>query len=441
MWLRRVVKEAGIPMIDWFRLAQDRKQWRSIVDKAYPYKKLDTEQKAELDKWIPGLPLPGLLELDLADLLDAGLSASDEKEEGSDQEGGGEDQRYVCPVCEASFNTGNQLQYHYQAEHGVRNPDVITTITHKCNLCQMIFARKDQLYKHKGWKLDWRGTEPTAELCQAQMEAVDRQRSGIGADTFRISIVSLPSPQGWWIATDGSGIEVDGVRKAGWGVVIFRLPVSDNPSHCLYGPVMSNMWDHRWIGARERTNNTGELSAIIEAMLWLLQEAPDNGIEPVMLRYDSEYAAKLATGRWSPQCNQELVSEARKAVDEVMERRTITWQHVYGHTGAHDNELADRAAAKGAQGEINIQSIRWNAPPGYFNARMNIPEVKARVIKPNRAAAWAAKRAARAKVALRRPANAEAKAAPKAQAKPKAAGKAMAKGKSKAKAKAKAKSR
>ena len=213
------------------------------------------------------------------------------------------------------------------------------------------------------------------------------------------------------------------------------------PSHYLYGPVMTDMWDHRWIGARDHTNNTGELSAIIEAMLWLLQEAPDNGSEPVMLRYDSQYAANLATGRWSPQCNQELVGEARRAVNEVMERRNITWQHVYGHTGAHDNELADRAADKGTKGEISEQSTRWNAPPGFFQARMDIPEVKARVVKPNRAAAWAAKRAARAKVAVRRPAKAKAKSAPKAQAKPKAAGKAKARAKGKPKAKAKPRAR
>ena len=64
MWLRRVVKEAGVPMIDRFRLAQDRKRWRSIIDEAYPYKKLDADQKAELDKWVPGLPLPGILAQD-----------------------------------------------------------------------------------------------------------------------------------------------------------------------------------------------------------------------------------------------------------------------------------------------------------------------------------------------------------------------------------------
>ena len=195
MWLRRVVKEAGVPMIDWFRLAQDRKRWRSIIDEAYPYKKLDADQKAELDKWVPGLPLPGVLEQDTQEEARNGSTAiTDEEDEDSEQEEQGGAQGYVCPVCECVFNTGNQLQYHYQAEHAVRNPDVITTITHRCNQCQMIFACKDQLYKHKGWKLNWRGAGPTAELCQAQMVSVGRQRRGERGDTFCLSTVSLPPP-------------------------------------------------------------------------------------------------------------------------------------------------------------------------------------------------------------------------------------------------------
>eukprot|EP00973_Karenia_brevis_P049916 6931620-Karenia_brevis.AAC.1 len=51
----------------------------------------------------------------------------------------------------------------------------------------------------------------------------------------------LPQPQGWLIATDGSGQEVvrDGVKHkvAGWGVVIFRWPIeSDLPDCVLHAP-------------------------------------------------------------------------------------------------------------------------------------------------------------------------------------------------------------
>ena len=71
-----------------------------------------------------------------------------------------------------------------------------------------------------------------------------------------------PPPQAWWVATDGSGENL-----AGWGVVIFRWPVtSDVPQYLLYGPVVIGSWHPMWLGAGERTNNTAELSAIGELM-------------------------------------------------------------------------------------------------------------------------------------------------------------------------------
>eukprot|EP00969_Alexandrium_andersonii_P154001 6808533-Alexandrium_andersonii.AAC.1 len=103
--------------------------------------------------------------------------------------------------------------------------------------------------------------------------------------------VEPPPPAGWWIATDGSGGERAG-DKAGWGVVVFRWPVEGKePDFVLHGPVVTEQWSQLWVGAREHTNNTGELSAIAEALLWLIDEAPDGGGEPVLLRYDSVYAA------------------------------------------------------------------------------------------------------------------------------------------------------
>ena len=70
-----------------------------------------------------------------------------------------------------------------------------------------------------------------------------------------------PPPVGWWIATDGSGKErmIGGVpvRKAGWGFAVFRMPLlGDVPDYVIHGPVLTQEWDHRWIGARELTNNT-----------------------------------------------------------------------------------------------------------------------------------------------------------------------------------------
>ena len=110
-------------------------------------------------------------------------------------------------------------------------------------------------------------------------------------------------PAGWWAATDRSGKSIwhEDTRQesAGWGVVIFRYPTQDTePDYVLHSPVVTETWDQLWLGARERTNNTGELSAIGELMLWLLHEAPDEGNVPMVVRYDSTYAANMAQGIW-----------------------------------------------------------------------------------------------------------------------------------------------
>ena len=83
-------------------------------------------------------------------------------------------------------------------------------------------------------------------------------------------------------------------------------------------------WDHRWLWARERTNNTAELSGIIEALLRLMQEAPDNESEPVMIRYDCKYAANTALGRYDTEYNKEMADEARIEAAQVMGKRKIT---------------------------------------------------------------------------------------------------------------------
>lgn len=145
---------------------------------------------------------------------------------------------------------------------------------------------------------------------------------------------------------------------------MFRMPVrGDLPDYVLHGPVIIQEWDHLWMGARECTNNTGEVTAIGEAMHWLLTEAPDDGTLPVKLRFDSFYAANIAQGIYEPKSNEEIAKEVRKLTEQVVSKRTIIWEHVYGHSGAHDNELADRAADSGAKGLVSNMSQRWAAPP------------------------------------------------------------------------------
>eukprot|EP00974_Lingulodinium_polyedra_P069194 6698541-Lingulodinium_polyedra.AAC.1 len=70
----------------------------------------------------------------------------------------------------------------------------------------------------------------------------------------------------------------------------------------------------------------------------------------------------MVRGVWDPKANEELAARVRALTERVEQRRVITWTHVYGHTGEHDNELADRAAARGAAGRVSAGSRRWAAP-------------------------------------------------------------------------------
>ena len=91
---------------------------------------------------------------------------------------------------------------------------------------------------------------------------------------------NIPEPfDKWVIYTDGACKEnnVIGNVSAEWGITV---SVSRNGVEqefiILYGPVALNPLTNSWIGAQRATNNTGELSAMIEALIWMNQEAPDD---------------------------------------------------------------------------------------------------------------------------------------------------------------------
>lgn len=343
-WINKVLGNAGISDIDWFRQAMNRKGWRKTIQTAYPTKRLTKEERITLNRWSP--MRHGQVEAQYREPI----QETPEVVQANEEELSDDEDEYECPVCNEKFKHGNQLQFHYDAEHSVRDPEVVTVISRQCLFCKEFFARKQQVWQH---------------VCPAKARLRERIKMDIGEWHTTIHGPPLPPPEGWWVATDGSGqSRGEGDRYAGWGAVVFRMPlVGDLPDYVLHGPVVTQEWDHLWMGARESTNNTGELMAIGEAMIWLRDEAPDNGTTPVTLRFDSYYAANMAQGIWDPKSNEELVAQVRKLTMDVEAKRVILWEHVYGHTGALDNELADRAADSGAKGKVGQASSRWTAPP------------------------------------------------------------------------------
>lgn len=186
----------------------------------------------------------------------------------------------------------------------------------------------------------------------------------------------------WHLYVDGACPGNQQVRErsmaAGWGVAVFggqpgpadggsgavqaRPPAASTDSlHCeLYGPVVTDPRSHLSLGAEVGSNNTGELSAIGEALLWLRDEAPGPRSLPAVVFYDSQYAANIATRRHVAHKNLLLARTVQGLCDEVRRQRPLKMTYVKGHSGCPGNELADQLANRGVLGHWGTASRRWS---------------------------------------------------------------------------------
>ena len=70
------------------------------------------------------------------------------------------------------------------------------------------------------------------------------------------------------------------------GAVVFMVEALA-PEYTRHAPVVIEQWNHLRLGAKACANHTGEIPAMAEAMLWLMDEAPDDGSAPDLNKYDS----------------------------------------------------------------------------------------------------------------------------------------------------------
>ncbi|CAE8596297.1 unnamed protein product, partial [Polarella glacialis] len=171
----------------------------------------------------------------------------------------------------------------------------------------------------------------------------------------------------WTLYVDGScpanrNVREKAVSPAGWGVAVYGpLDAADSNAartvpgttadstacSCeLFGPVVIENGSPLSLGAEVGSNNTGELSSIGEALLWLRDEAPGPKNASAVIYYDSEYAANIATRRHKAHKNLLLAETVQKLWAEVRKQRPVELIHVKGHSGCPGNELADRLADK-----------------------------------------------------------------------------------------------
>ena len=104
------------------------------INSAAPIGEIDQQRREAPDRWRPGERLPGAEEQGAAEELQEvaqqeetwRADSDSEKEEGDDVA------VYTCPVGEESFEERKMLQEHYEQEHSAKDPNLVTTISHRC---------------------------------------------------------------------------------------------------------------------------------------------------------------------------------------------------------------------------------------------------------------------------------------------------------------------
>jgi len=139
--------------------------------------------------------------------------------------------------------------------------------------------------------------------------------------------------------TDGSGSSgrCHKHTAAGWG----WCSLQDGRWVEAYGPVVTDQDHNAYRGATVGSNNTGEVTAIVEALLHAHQHA----FQQVHIHTDSQWAKNVITGQWRAQRNKQLVGTAKQLTRIKPVKVFFHW--VKAHRGNEGNERADALANKG----------------------------------------------------------------------------------------------
>ena len=104
---------------------------------------------------------------------------------------------------------------------------------------------------------------------------------------------------------------------------------------------MTNSDHNAFIGARVGSNNTGELSAIHEALLF----AEQRSMQKVQINTDSKWSINVITGKWRAGGHKTLVNHIRSLLP--VSNMSVSFHWVKGHSGVEGNERADKLADQG----------------------------------------------------------------------------------------------
>ena len=130
-------------------------------------------------------------------------------------------------------------------------------------------------------------------------------KQGLGLSTEQDPVVPDNTPAKVIFYTDGSGSRgrCTGSTPAGWGWCYQH----EDSWREAKGPVITSPDHTAFLGARVGSNNTGELSAIAEALLY----ARENEINEVVVKTDSRWSINVITGKWRQRTHHDLINKIR----------------------------------------------------------------------------------------------------------------------------------
>ena len=127
------------------------------------------------------------------------------------------------------------------------------------------------------------------------------------------------TPRTLILYTDGSHDSGKPQAIAGFGYVGIRNGDAEKDEINCYievqgaGPVATDYKSPVYLGAREHSNNTGEPTALMEAMLWALEkDTHPHSHTPIIIRPDSELAMGWVIGDIIAHTNKDLVKKQDK---------------------------------------------------------------------------------------------------------------------------------
>ena len=163
---------------------------------------------------------------------------------------------------------------------------------------------------------------------------------------------------GGLLSTDGGTRVVDGETLAGWCVMSRS---SHGRTHIMLGPVVTIWAPPAFSGARTHSNNTTEMTAMIEALSFLGLHGPVDRNEQSCIYHDALHAAGICLGTIQARTHVQLALACQRSMIVAQRKLRLTMQHVYGHIGNLGNGCADHAAALGTLSFPSSHNItaRW----------------------------------------------------------------------------------